>query len=282
MSTDQRKIYAYPDTNCWRGEPELLSLLSQDKHIALACSYIIAKECATADSLARSNAALQRVLQLTQVWLQGVPELQRSIRSHIQFNWSGYPTVMYQADALEEVRCWEKTLEQLPDCYDHDRSEKVSWQLERITDAKDARTDFLELARKNSNLDNFSKFDKRAWVDSCYDPENEEQAGLLLECLVPHARAKNEMLTILQRISQFPGLKLAHGHLLNSHVYQIEGRKPDKSYLQDSLILLSVSPETIFITRDKSIIESSELVNLRGLVKTPEEVTECIQKQKFS
>lgn len=267
-----------PDSNCWRGELELLEILNQaraNKICRIASSYIIARECGTADTVGLSRAALQRVLTYSDCWLRGRDEMMRGVVSYINYGWlDEITTEVLPYEEREERRYWNNWLAHIEARHEEALKFKDECKIQWTDLAQENRTEFIEQSKKlGVNIDQINENELRDYFRACFDPENLDSGGIFLdEILEDRGLEKHRIREVLEHMDQFPGLRLSYGHMLLSFLSQIVGNKIDQSFILDSLILLPVSSSSIFVTRDKNILKTARALRMVDQVQKPEEI----------
>jgi hypothetical protein len=272
---DSRCLIVFPDTNCWRGEVEFIDMLKKlhSRGICkIASSYIVAKECATADTIGRSCAALSRVLEHTDCWLRGRDEIMRGAVSYLNYGWQDEITVTLLPFEARRLRAhWERELRYITTGHEESRKDKVRMQKKWTELGIDNRNEFVRQARTVGFVpQSLDEKELREWIWRCFDPDNKEWGGILLDEILESPNFEKERIgEVLARFDQFPGLKLSYGHLLHSFVSHIRGERVDKSFVQDTLILLPISTKTMFVTNDRAISRTAGMLGMSNLVCTP-------------
>ena len=273
------KLLVYPDTNCWRGELASLSELRSLKNhggCRIACSYTVAKECATAETIGLSRAALGRILDLSDTWLRGRDDILKGIVGYVNNGcYDEISVEMLPYAARQESRFWHTQYQSLSDEHLPQRIFKEAFQRERVLDAQVATSEFLAAAGGSGPM---SDEDVARWLFRCLDPSDPKWGGILLnEALGQRGLPVDRIHEVLRRLNQFPGLKLSHGHFIYRILQYIRGCRVDKSVRQDSLILLPMSSSCCFVTVDRHIHQTAKVLGVNDLVLTP---TQAITRLK--
>lgn len=217
------KLVIFPYTNCWRGNPDFINellKLRRRKICDIGSTYSIAKECATADTLPLGHAALWGLINNTSVWLRDRDEILNGVVGYLKNNWIDEISVTkLEQEQKEEKQYWAKELQFLEYNFSEERNNKFAQQDIWVEGALEAREDFLEEVRKQVTPKSIDDDYVESWLLSCFDHKNDKWGGIILsEILERRGLPEDSIEIVLQRINQFPGLKLSYGNLMHSHM----------------------------------------------------------------
>lgn len=267
------KIFSL-DSNVWRENHPCIKAIKQigeQENVRVGCSENIIIEMIAPDGNIRlGSSLLERVLKNTDVWLNDSMDIARAIKSFAGFKWnSGFTARAFNQD---------KTKRNVRHALDLSTYEKNKLFLTRQNNKSKIKNEILEarkfLREKHKQAIPHKDILTTMLNSTDYLQENgkENLTYIIPALLQPYSLITEEMEFVITNINSFPGLKLAATHFIYNHIRQIFETLDDVSYVPDMLALMPIDADTIFVTKDRDILKSKELIDERNHVLSPDEL----------